>query len=72
MKLQNQFTVPQTLLRDLDYVKKMGVLEETFKKKCIDHTTQKDCLVYCDWASIIDFLLLIDFNNIHKFINNRG
>ena len=48
MKLQNQFTVPQTLLRDLDYVKKMGVLEETFKKEYIDHTTQKDCLVYCD------------------------
>ena len=55
MKLQNQFTVPQTLLRDLDYVKKMGVLEETFKKEYIDHTTQKDCLVYCDWPSIKDF-----------------
>jgi hypothetical protein len=46
----------------------MGVLEEA----CIDYPTQKDCLVYCNWLFIIDFLLLTDINNIHKFINNRG
>ena len=48
MKLQTQFTVPQKLLRDLDYVKKMEVLEETLKKKCIDYPTQEDYLIYCN------------------------
>ena len=48
MKLQTQFTVPHKLLRDLDYVKKMEVLEETLKKKCIDYQTQEDCLIYCN------------------------
>ena len=48
MKLQTQFTVPNKLLRDLDYVKKMKVLEETLKKECIDQPTQEDCLVYCN------------------------
>ena len=48
MKLQTQFTVPHKLLKDLDYVKKMGVLEETLKKECIDYPTHEDCLVYCN------------------------
>ena len=48
MKLQTQFTVPHKILRDIDYVKKMVVLEETFKKECIDYPTQEDCLVYCN------------------------
>ena len=43
MKLQTQFTVPHKILRDIDYVKKMEVLEETFKKECIDYPTQEDC-----------------------------
>ena len=72
MKLQTQFTVPHKQLRDLDYVKKMELLEETLKKECIDYPTQEDCLVCCDWLSIINYLLLADFNNIHKFINTRG
>ena len=54
MKLQTQFTVPHKLLRDLDYVKKMEVLEETLKKECNDYSTQEDCLVYCNWLFIID------------------
>ena len=72
MKLQTQFTVPNKQLRDLDYVKKMELLEETLKKECIDYPIQEDCLICCDWLSIINFLLLKDFNNIHKFIHNRG
>ena len=48
MKLQTQCTVPHKLLRDLDYVKKMEVLEETLKKECIDYPIQEDCLVYCN------------------------
>ena len=72
MKLKTQFTVPHKQLRDLDYVKEIEILEETLKKKCIDYPTQEDCLVCCDWLSIINYLLLADFNNIHKFINTRG
>ena len=72
MKLQTQFTVPHKILRDIDYVKKTEVLEETFKKECIDYPTQEDCLAYCNWLFILIFLLLKDINNIHKFINNRG
>ena len=72
MKLQTQFTVSHKILRDIDYVKKMEVLEETFKKECIDYPTQEDCLAYCNWLLILIFLLLKDINNIHKFINNRG
>ena len=68
MKLQTQFTVPHKILRDIDHVKKMEVLEETFKKECIDYPTQEDCLVYCNWVFIIDFLLLKDINNMHKFL----
>ena len=48
MKLKTQFTVPQIQLRDLDYFKKMELLEETLKKECIDYPTQEDCLVCCD------------------------
>ena len=57
MKLQTQFTVPNKLLRDFDYVKKMEVLEETLKKECIDYPTQVDCLVYSKWLFIIDFFI---------------
>mgnify|MGYP005647634035 CR=1 FL=1 len=45
MKLQTQFTVPHNSLRDLDYVKKIEVLEETLKKECTDYPIQEDCLV---------------------------
>ncbi len=48
MKLQTQFTVPHKQLRDLNYVKKIEILEETLKKKCIDYSTQEDCLICCD------------------------
>ena len=57
MKLKTQFTVPHKLLRDLDYVRKIEVLEETLKKECIDYLTQEDCLVYCNWQFIIDFFI---------------
>ena len=57
MKLQTQFTVPHKLLRDLDYVKKMEVLEETLKKEFIDDPTQEDFLVYYNWLFIIDFFI---------------
>jgi len=33
MKLQTQFTIPHKELKDLDYVKKVDFLEETFNKK---------------------------------------
>ena len=32
MKLQIKLTVPNKALRDLDYVKSVDVLEETFKR----------------------------------------
>ena len=57
MKLQTQFTVPHKQLRDLDHVKEIEILEETLKKKCIDYPTQEDCLVCCDWLSIINFFI---------------
>ena len=47
MKLQTQFTVPNKNPLDLDYVNKVEVLEETFKRKCKDDPTKKDCLVCC-------------------------
>ena len=47
MKLQTQFTVPNKVLRDLDYVK-VEVLEETFKRECQDYPTKEDCLVCCN------------------------
>ena len=48
MKLQTQFTVPNKARRDLDYVKKVEVLEETFKRECQDYPTKEDCLVCCN------------------------
>ena len=48
MKLQTQFTVPNKGLRDLDYVNKVEVLEETFKRECQYYPTKEDCLVCCD------------------------
>ena len=39
MKLQTQFTATHKQLRDLDYVKKIGFLEETLKKECINYPT---------------------------------
>ena len=48
MKLQRQFKVPNQDLRDLDYVNKVEVLEETFKRECQDYPTKEDCLVCCN------------------------
>ena len=48
MKLKTQFTVPNKDLRDLDYVNKVEVLEETFKRECQDYPTKEDCLVCCN------------------------
>ena len=48
MKLQTQFTVPNKELKDLDYVKKVDFLKETFNKECIDYPNQEDCLVCCN------------------------
>ena len=45
MKLQTQLKVPNEDLRGLDYVNKVEVLEETFKRECQDQTTKGDCLV---------------------------
>ena len=45
MKLQTQFTVPNKGLRDLDYVNKVEVLEETFKRECQDYLTKKDSIL---------------------------
>jgi hypothetical protein len=55
MKLQTQFTVPQKGLRDLDYVNKVEVLEETFKRECQDYPTKEDCLVFVTDYSLIGF-----------------
>ena len=67
MKLQTQFTVPNKDLRDLDYVNKVEVLEETFKWECQDYPTKEDCLVCCNWLLINQFSKLINFKNIHNF-----
>ena len=48
MKLQTQFTVPTKDLRDIDYLNKLEVLEETFNRKCQDYPTREDCLVCCN------------------------
>ena len=48
MKLQTQLTFPNKVLKDLDYVKKVGFLEETLNKECIDFPNQEDCLVCCN------------------------
>ena len=47
IKLQTQLTVLNKDLRDLDYVNKVEVLEETFKRECPDYPTKDDCLVCC-------------------------
>ena len=41
MKLQTQFTVPNKKRRDLDYVKKIEVLEKSLKKEFLDYPTKK-------------------------------
>ena len=48
MKLQTQFTIPKKEFRDLDYVNKVKVLEETLKKECMDYQIKEDCLVCCN------------------------
>ena len=48
MKLQTQFTVPNKELKDPDYFKKVGFLEETLNTKFIDYPNQKDCLICCN------------------------
>ena len=48
MKLKTQFTVPKKQLRDINYVKKLEVLDKTLTKECLDYQTQEDCLVCCD------------------------
>ena len=45
MKQQTQLIAPNKELRDFDYVKKIEVLEETFKRECLDYPTKEDCLV---------------------------
>ena len=61
MKLQTQFTVPKKDLRDLDYVKKVEVLEGTFKRECQDYPTKEDCLVCCNWLFINRFFIAYKF-----------
>ena len=46
MKLKTQFTVPHKPSRELVYVEKMKVLEETLNKECFDYPTQENCLVF--------------------------
>ena len=48
MKLQTQFTFPNKDLRDLDYVNKVELLEETLKRECQDYPTKEDYLVCCN------------------------
>ena len=48
MKLQTQFTVPNKKLKDLNFLKRVDILEETFKKECQDYPTKEDCLVCCN------------------------
>ena len=48
MKLNTQFTVPKKDMRDLDYFKKIQILEETLKNNCINYPSEEDCLVCCD------------------------
>ena len=61
MKLQTQFTVPNKEFRDLDNVNKVAVLEETFKRKCLDYPTQEDCLVCCNWLFINRYFIAYKF-----------
>ncbi len=48
MKLHTQFTVPKKDLRDLDYLKKLELLEKTLKQSCMDYPSEEDCLVCCN------------------------
>ena len=47
MKLHTQFTVLKNM-RDLDYFKKIQILDDTLKQTCINYPSEEDCLVYCD------------------------
>ena len=74
MKLQTQFTVPNKELKDLDYVKKVDLLEEAFNKECIDYPSQKDCLVCCNLKSKNRYFLkvnkfLLVFKNFSKGVS---
>ena len=71
MKLQTQFTVPNKELRDLDYVNKVKVLEETFKRECLDYPTKEDCLVCCNWLFINCFSYFINSKNIQNLLIER-
>ena len=48
MKLQTQFTVPNKELKDLDYVKKVDLLEETLNKECTEHPSNNHCKIFYD------------------------
>ena len=45
MKLQNQFTVPNKELKNLDYFKKVDSLEETLNKEFKDYPNKEGCLI---------------------------
>ena len=61
MKLKTQFTVPNKDLRDLDYVNKVEVLEETFKREYQDYPTKEDSLVCFKWLFINQFFIAYKF-----------
>ena len=61
MKLKTQFTDLHNPLRDLDYVKKIEVLEETLKKEYTDYPIQEDFLVCFNWISINQFFIAYKF-----------
>ena len=48
MKLKTQFTIPKKDMPDLDYLKKLQILEKTLKQSCINYPSEEDCLVCCD------------------------
>ena len=48
MKLQTQFTVPKKDVLDLDFLKKLQIIEKTLKQSCIDYPSEEDCLVCCN------------------------
>ena len=72
MKLQTQFTVPHKILRDIDYVKKNGSFRGNFQERMYWLSNSRRLFSLLQLTIHIDFLLLKDINNIHKFINNRG
>ena len=71
MRLQTQFTVPNKELRDLDYVNKVEVLEETFKRERLDYLTKEECLVCCNWLFINCFSYFINSKNIQNLLIER-